>query len=681
MLSVFAVLTSLYAADADSQIVSTEAADPIAEVLVLSRRPDALTTLPASATVVQPARQEPLSAHPNELLDSVAGSWVSRGSGQEHLTAIRSPVLTGAGACGAFLLLDDGVPVRPAGFCNVNNLFELDLAAAAAVEVVRGPGSALQGSNALHGLINAVAAEPSPSRSLRLTLAENDYADLDLGVGSEQWLAQASLRHAGSFRRNESIGEQKLRIRHDGQLGDWQFDSWLAATNLNQETAGFVFGEDAYLDAQLRRSNQNPEAFRDAWSARAATRVSWSSGNVDYQLTPFVRRSGMAFLQHFLPGQPLERNGQQSVGLQWTMAGQGERLSWQWGIDLDYADGWLSQRQARPTEGSPFLVATRPAGSHYDYDVKALMSALGGQLSVDLTERWILDLGLRAEQLRYRYDNQLADGNLRDDGTECGFGGCLYNRPADRNDRFTEWAPKLALSRRTANGALFLRLTRGFRMPQATELYRLQRGQNVADLSPEKLDAFELGWRVAGTRLSFDLTAFAQAKDNFIFRDANGFNVSDGKTTHRGVEASVNATLAEQWTIEGNLSLARHRYDFDRQIGRSERIVDGNEVDTAPETLGRLALSWQPAAAFRFQLEWLHQGDYYLDAGNTAEYPGHDLLNLDWRWQVSERWQLDLGLNNLTDERYAERADFAFGNFRYFPGDNRNLRVGVSWRG
>ena len=62
--------------------------------------------------------------HMHELLLRVSGVWLSRGSGQEHLTAIRSPVLTGAGSCGAFLFLEDGIPIRPAGFCNVNGIFE-----------------------------------------------------------------------------------------------------------------------------------------------------------------------------------------------------------------------------------------------------------------------------------------------------------------------------------------------------------------------------------------------------------------------------------------------------------------------------------------------------------------------------------------------------------------------------
>ena len=52
--------------------------------------------------------------HVHELLVRVPGVWISRGSGHEHLTAIRSGVLTGAGACGEFLLLENGIPI-PSG--------------------------------------------------------------------------------------------------------------------------------------------------------------------------------------------------------------------------------------------------------------------------------------------------------------------------------------------------------------------------------------------------------------------------------------------------------------------------------------------------------------------------------------------------------------------------------------
>jgi outer membrane receptor protein involved in Fe transport len=37
-------------------------------------------------------------------------------------------------------------------------------------------------------------------------------------------------------------------------------------------------------------------------------------------------------------------------------------------------------------------------------------------------------------------------------------------------------------------------------------------------------------------------------------------------------------------------------------------------------------------------------------------------------------------VRNLLDERYAERADFAFGNYRYFPGAGRSVYGSIGYR-
>jgi len=36
-------------------------------------------------------------------------------------------------------------------------------------------------------------------------------------------------------------------------------------------------------------------------------------------------------------------------------------------------------------------------------------------------------------------------------------------------------------------------------------------------------------------------------------------------------------------------------------------------------------------------------------------------------------------VKNLLDEEYADRADFAFGDYRFFPGQDRNFAVGASY--
>lgn len=72
------------------------------------------------------------ATHASELLNRAPGTMIQRGNGQESFTALRSPVLTGAGACGAVLVLEDGIPIRPVGSCNVNEQFEVNLSPGAA---------------------------------------------------------------------------------------------------------------------------------------------------------------------------------------------------------------------------------------------------------------------------------------------------------------------------------------------------------------------------------------------------------------------------------------------------------------------------------------------------------------------------------------------------------------------
>jgi outer membrane receptor protein involved in Fe transport len=69
-----------------------------------------------------------------------------------------------------------------------------------------------------------------------------------------------------------------------------------------------------------------------------------------------------------------------------------------------------------------------------------------------------------------------------------------------------------------------------------------------------------------------------------------------------------------------------------------------------------------------------------VDASNANEYGGHDLLNLRVSWRATDNWLAVLRVNNVTDRAYADRADFAFGNYRYFPGRGRTLFVEVRYQ-
>lgn len=623
------------------------------------------------------------AVHAHETMVRVPGVWISRGSQQEHLTALRSAVLSGPGACGAFLLQENGVPIRPAGFCNVNNLFELNVEQASAVEVIRGPASSLYGGNALHGVINVVAPAAEPGLPQRVILEAGPWnyfrGVLDVSAETSAGNLRALLQATSSdgWRDDTGHDQQKLNLAWDSDFGAWQVNSLLAATRLDQDTGGFVLGEDAYKISALRDTNPNPEAYREAWALRASSE--WLRPLADAStlvLTPYMRVSEMEFLQHFLPGQPLEENGQWSAGVIGRWRNPGEQLSWTVGAHLEYADTWLEQAQDGPTLGSPFLVATRPPGVHYDYEVDSLLAAAFYDLAWHVHPQVDLVHSLRLETVRYDYANRTLTGNARDDGTTCGFGGCIYSRPADREDRFTDLATRVGVEYRPGEQSrLWLAGGIGFRAPQTTELYRLQSGQQVTDLESESLRSLELGFETRRENVALGVTAFIERKKDEVLRDADGFNISAGKTRAEGIELDGN------WTVDDNHSLslaatwARHRYDFTRVIGRGETITSGDDVDTAPRWHGSAQWAWTPREDFSGELEAVYLGRYYINAENTETYPGHLLFNLRAAWQFSSRASVALRVLNLTDEQHADRADFAFGNFRYFPGQPRRAHV------
>ena len=600
--------------------------------------------------------------HLHEALVRIPGVWVVRGSGQEHLTAIRSAVHTGAGACGEFLYLEDGLPIRPAGFCNVNNLFEVNAEQAAAVEVWRGPSSALLGGNALHGAVNVVS--PSP-RGAQLSLEGGAYGyyqargALGTHLGSHYLGVSLNGSQTGGYREDTGYGQQKLSLAHEFAAGGWRVRNTLSASNLNQETGGYVRGFRAYKDADLRDSNPNPEAYRDAWSLRAASH--WRRD--DWRLSAYLRRSRMVFLQHFLPGQPTETNEQTSGGLFVSRGFGFGAASGRAGGQVEAMQGSLLEVQRQPTVGSAFLMETRPAGRHYDYGVDSVMAAGFYDLSWSLAAGARLLHSLRVERLSYDYNNRHLNGNSRDDGSACGFGGCLYTRPASREDDFTEVAGRLGFTQDFGGARSgYLTVGTGFRPPQATELYRLQSGQTAADLKSERLLSIEAGLKGG----AWSVSAFSERTRNFIFRDADGFNVSDGKTKSLGVE------LTADWRIGAHaFSLATtyavHKYDFSRAVGRGEVIEDGNMMDSAPRWLTSARWRLQPSDSWYSEVEVNQVGKHYVNAANTAKYRGHVVVNWRAGLKINEQVDLFARIINVLNERYADRGDFAFGSYRYFP--------------
>lgn len=643
-------------------------------VVTAERRPQTEREVPYSITAIGADDLQLIDAdHISEALARAPGVSLHRGSGAEHLTAIRSPVLTAGAGAGSFLFLENGVPLRSAGFANINGLIDAHYEIAGGVEIVRGPSGALYGANAIHGVINVLSPTPSEEVSIYAE-AFGDTEDrykwktaLSGTMGPHGFFAGASVTSEAGYRRDAGLDQQKLTIRHFWRGDASNIDTIFFFGNLEQETAGFIFGEAALLDPDLRRNNDFPQAYRDAKSARLQSTIAFQlSDETEIKITPYARWNEMEFPQHFLPSNALEQNSHWSVGAQSAIYRDSGDFSLIAGVDAEYTQGNLREFQDRPT------IFSFTQGLHYNYEVRAINASGFVQGGYALSGRTKITGAVRVDGTIFDYDN------LTDDGVV----GRFLRLP-NQTDRFVTASPKFSILHDVNETvSAYASYARGARPPQTTDLYRLQIKQTGDQARPEKIDAVETGLRASfNDRIDINLAGFWMEKRNFFFRDADGFNVANGKTRHLGVEADIQIALHETLTLNSAVTYAAHTYRFDRSTGQvTELIVFGDDVDSAPRILANTRLLWRPADFLTLEAEWVSVGSYFTDAANDHSYGGHDLIHLRAEAAITDRLAVFASLRNATDKLYAERADFAFGNERFFPGEERTLGFGLRYR-
>src|SRR5690606_17949970 len=127
----------------------------------------------------------------------------------------------------------------------------------------------------------------------------------------------------------------------------------------------------AYRQRSNRRRNNDPDAFRNAWSVRYQADISRPTTDDGlFVITPYLRSNDMEFLMHFQPGKPREESGHNSIGLQSAYTRPFvKNTELTTGFDMDYSYGYLKQNQSSVFAANP---ARFPQGEHYDFTVNVL---------------------------------------------------------------------------------------------------------------------------------------------------------------------------------------------------------------------------------------------------------------------------------------------------------------------
>jgi len=151
-------------------------------------------------------------------------------------------------------MLENGVPIRPVGFCNVNEMFEINTEQADSIEVLRGPSNSLYGSSAVHGAVNVLQAAPADRSKLRggVDAGPDQYRRIKLAaraLGDRTSAGVAALyAHDGGWRASSGFDEGKLNATLAISVRERRCASISPAPS---STSGFITGQDAYRDEAL----------------------------------------------------------------------------------------------------------------------------------------------------------------------------------------------------------------------------------------------------------------------------------------------------------------------------------------------------------------------------------------------------------------------------------------------
>ncbi len=638
-------------------------------------------------------------SHPQQILGQIPGVAIGVTNGEGHNTAIRQGFSTSP----VYLFLEDGIPIRATGNFNHNALYELNLPSAGGVEVIRGIGTALYGSDAIGGTINVLTKTPSATARADGSVEIGGHGfgrvlgGLDSGRSAFDALrADVNITHTDGWRDRTAYDRQSLNLRWDREIDSQTLSKTiLGYTKIDQQTgANSALPYVDYMNNPTK--NLRADAYRKVEALRLSTEWMHDIGNGQMvTLVPYLRNNKMDLngSYNFSGDARVEVTEVTSYGL---MSKYRKDFSDAWrtrvivGLDLDYSPSTRLENKIALTtstsNGATNYAWTGALGATiYDYSTVYQSAAPYTHLEVSPLSKLRVSLGVRYDTIQYTSNNNLAAGYVTS-------GSYYYYTPANASASFSRASPKLGVTYAlSAADDVHASYHQGFRTPSESQLFRGGRATTQAEalalanaaagLKPITADQYELGVRGQRQTWNYEAVAYQLTKKNDLLsqKDSTGYAVqtNNGETTHRGVELALGAQFMPQFRADLAASYAKHKY---AEWVTSTVNYSGKEIESAPRVLGNLRLSWKAASTAMVQLEMVKVGAYFMDQLNTQRYNGYALYNLRSTVQLTRDLSMSAQLLNLTNQRYADSASGTGTAALYAPGLPRTAYVGLNMR-
>lgn len=586
-------------------------------VITANRAAEERTDTMAAVTVFTRAdidRLQPVNVP--DLLNRVPGVQVQQSGGRGSTTG----VFVRGTKTAQTLVLIDGVRVGSVTAGGANGALEhLNLEQIERVEVLRGPHSAMYGSDAIGGVIQIFT---------RRSAGEGLQGRVRVAAGNK-----------GVWERSAGIsgGDQDTRFNLSASLDEMAgFDRTTKGDSLSSD-------DDTYRNKAISFSLSH--AFNE--QLRAGVNVLDQRGKTEYDDVYFTGQK------------PYDKFSVSTVS---TFA------------ELQATEKWLSRLELGHSENK-ITGKNKVTNSSRMYDINSYRDSAAWLNTFQINDEHILRAGVDYLKDKVRTDARTVEDKYTKDSRwnkaafiQHNYSGDLFGTELglrhDKNQQFgsvNTWNAALSIPVGQAN-ELILSYSEGFRAPSLMDLY-YPWGANP-DLKPEKSKSYELQWR---SQLADTVALEASLYRTNIRNAIAGFPPENiNKARINGLEVSLQHEL---YGADGalNISFIDPR---DRESGRQlQRVAKRTLSYDLDKQLG----------VFGVGGTWHAESKSFNDEGNNQKIAGFGTLDLRGSWQATHDLGVDLRLANIFDKDYT-RALYSYEGETYgYREDRFTVLLGVTW--
>ncbi|KRG77299.1 TonB-dependent receptor [Stenotrophomonas ginsengisoli] len=298
--------------------------------------------------------------------------------------------------------------------------------------------------------------------------------------------------------------------------------------------------------------------------------------------------------------------------------------------------------------------------------------------TIELSERWLLNLGLRWDD----YDTEIVTPVAGKAPTVLPY-----------SDSFLNYQAGLVF-KPTSNGSIY------FSWGTSSTPPGMDSGEGndsltaaIADLKAQETSNIELGtkWDLLDNRLNLTAAIFHTEMDNARVTVDNGTTQNAGKKVIDGVELGVTGQLSRNWSVSAGYTwmdseLSENGYvcSVSSRNGCPAPGVwvvspnNGNLFPNTPEHSATLWTSYRFGSGLTIGGGASYVGKQYGDAANTKWIPGYTRFDAMASYTISDNVSVQLNVQNLTDKLYFTKA-YASHYAGIAPGRSATLALNVGF--